>query len=221
MTFDELYCYGRESEVARACIPEELVQSLPRLERRNGHLILQYWYFEYNASVPGLGTEPLYYAAFDICENKLVELKALTDQHKFITAWQDLIFWSREMREVKYLEHCVQLLERGDITEEEITLTQALWLDAQAKDIFYPLYRTSGIRPEAIELLIQPQMAESSRHILRIWDLEQDKYRKRKAEGFEKLEAIWNAPVLAGEREIYYDLRSRGPRKGSRSKEDY
>ena len=221
MTFDELYCYGRESETAKACIPAELIQSLPRLERKNGRLVVEYWYYLYNVSVPSLGTEPLYYAAFDIREDKLVELRALTDQHRFITSWQDLIIWSMEMREVKYLEHCAVLLARGDITEEEIIDTQAMWLDCQARDMFSELYYRSGVRPEAVQKLISPEMAEKSRYILRIWSAELQKNLYQKAEGYEQLEAIWNDPVLKQEWEIFCELRGRGPIPGLRSKTEY
>ena len=119
MTFDELYEYGMKSSPAKVCIPQELVQSLPRLERINGRIVVQYWYYYRNVSYPWQIDDPLYYAAFDIYEDKLVEMKALS-HHTFGQSWLDLLFWSREMREVKYLEHCVTLLERGNITEEEI-----------------------------------------------------------------------------------------------------
>ena len=45
MTFNELYEYGMKSEPANLCIPQELVQSLPRLERINGKIVVQYWYY--------------------------------------------------------------------------------------------------------------------------------------------------------------------------------
>ena len=106
MTFDELYEYGMKSSPAKVCIPQELVQSLPRLERINGRIVVQYWYYYRNVSYPWQIDDPLYYAAFDIYEDKLVEMKALS-HHTFGQSWLDLLFWSREMREVKYLEHCV------------------------------------------------------------------------------------------------------------------
>ena len=118
-------------------------------------------------------------------------------------SWLDLLFWSREMREVKYPEHCVALLERGDITEEEIIDTQAMWLDCPAKDIFPDLYCRSGIRPEAVQKLIRPEMAESSRYLLKIWSTELHKHYVRQTEGYDQLEAIWNDPVFWQEKEIF------------------
>jgi len=150
-----------------------------------------------------------------------VEMKALTDEHGFMQSSQDLIFWSREMREVKYLEHCAMLLERGNITEAEIIHTQAMWLDAQAKNIFVHLYYASGVRPEAVQELLSQNMAEKSRYLLWIWNVEVDKYRTKKAEGYEQLDAIWNDPIFEKERRIFYDLRGRGPMKGMRMKEEY
>ena len=220
MTFDELYEYGMKSEPAKMCIPQELVQSLPRLERINGRIVVQYWYYYRNVSYPWQIDEPLYYAAFDIYEDKRVEMKALSHR-SFGKSWLDLLFWSREMREVKYLEHCAMLLERRNITEEEIIHSQAMWLDCQAKDIFTELYYRSGIRPEAVQKLISPEMAETSRYLLKIWSAELLKHLHQKTDGCESLEAIWNDPVFMKEREIFYELRDRGPVPGMRFEGDY
>ena len=220
MTFNELYEYGMKSAPAKVCIPQELVQSLPRLERIHGRVVVQYWYYYRNVSYPWQIDEPLYYAAFDIHEDKLVEMKVLS-RRSFGESWLDLLFWSREMREVKYLEHCVILLERGNITEAEIIHSQALWLDSQAKTIFPDLYYRSGIRPEAVQKLISPEMAEKSRYILKIWSIELQKYFPHRAEGYEQLEAIWNDSVFQKEREIFYELRDRGPIPGLRFEGDY
>lgn len=220
MTFDELYEYGMKSAPAKACIPRELVQSLPRLECINGRIVVQYWYYYRNVSFPWQMDEPLYYAAFDIYEEKLVEMKALSHHPIIGKSWLDLLFWSREMREVKYLEHCVMLLERGSITEEEIIHSQAMWLDCQAKDIFPELYYRSGIRPEAVQQLISPDMAETSRYLLKIWSSELLKYLHQKPDGYEKLEATWNDPIFVEEREIFCELRDRGPVPGMRFEGD-
>lgn len=221
MTFDALYEYGMKSEPARMCIPQELVQSLPRLERINGRIVVQYWYYYRDASFPWQKNEPLCYAAFDIYENKLVEMKVLSDYSFTGKSWLDLVIWSREMREVKYLEHCAMLLKRGNITEEEIIDTQAMWLDCQARDIFSELYYRSGVRPEAVQKLISPEMAEKSRYILKIWSAELQKSLYLKAKGYEQLEAIWNDPVLQQEWSVFCELRDRGPIPGLRSKEEY
>ncbi|MBR2308962.1 MAG: hypothetical protein IKA47_00285 [Oscillospiraceae bacterium] len=221
MTFDELYEYGMNSKPAKICIPQELVQSLPRLERINGKIVVQYWYYYRNVSYPWQIDEPLYYAAFDIYENRLVEMKKISRHSIPGKSWLDLLFWSREMREVKYLEHCVTLLERGSITEEEIIDTQAMWLDCQAKDIFPELYYRSGIRPEAVQKLISPEMAETSRYLLKIWSTELLKCLHQKLDGHEQLEAVWNDPVFMKEREIFYELRDRGPLPGMRFEGDY
>ena len=220
MTFDELYEYGMKSAPAKACIPHELVQSLPRLELINGKIVLQYWYYYRNVSYPWQIDEPLYYAAFDIYEDKLVEMKVLS-RRSFGKSWLDLVTQSPKMREVKYLEHCVTLLERGNITEEEIIQSQAMWLDCQAKDIFTELYYRSGIRPESVQKLISPEMAETSRYILKIWSTELLKHLHQKTDGYEKLEAIWNDPGFVKEREIFYELLDRGPIPGLRFEGDY
>ncbi len=221
MTFDELYEYGMKSTPAKACIPQELVQSLPRLERINGRIVVQYWYYYRNVSYPWQIDEPLYYAAFDVHKDKLVEMKVLSHHSIPGKSWLDLVTYSPEMREVKYLEDCVMLLERGNITEEEIIDTQAMWLDCQAKDIFPGLYYRSGIRPEAVQKLISPEMAESSRYLLKIWSTELHKYYVRRAEGYEQLEVIWNDPVFQQEREIFCELSDRGPIPGLRFEGDY
>lgn len=221
MTFDELYEYGMKSATAKVCIPQGLVQSLPRLEHINGRIVVQYWYYYRNVSYPWQIDEPLYYAAFDIYEDKLVEMKVLSHHSISGKSWLDILFWSREMREVKYLEHCVMLLERGNITEEEIIHSQAMWLDCQAKDIFQDLYYRSGIRPEALLQLLDPDMAKTSRYLLKIWSTELLKHLHQKTDGYEKLEAIWNDPVFQKEREIFYELRDRGPIPGLRFEGDY
>ena len=220
MTFDELYEYGMKSAPAKEGIPHELVQSLPRLERINGKIVLQYWYYYRNVSYPWQIDEPLYYAAFDIHEDKLVEMKVLS-RRSFGKSWLDLVTQSPKMREVKYLEHCVTLLERGNITEEEIIQSQAMWLDCQAKDIFTELYYRSGIRPESVQKLISPEMAETSRYLLKIWSTELLKHLHQKTDGYEKLEAIWNDPGFVKEREIFYELWDRGPIPGLRFEGDY
>ncbi len=220
MTFDELYEYGMNSAPAKACIPQELVQSLPRLEHINGRVVVQYWYYYRNVSYPWQIDEPLYYAAFDLYEDKLVEMKVLSHR-SFGQSWLDLVTQSSKMREVKYLQYCVMLLERGSITEEEIVYTQALWLDCQAVTIFPDLYYRSGIRPEAVQKLISPEMAETSRYIIKIWSSELLKHIHQKTDGYEKLEAIWNDPVFAEEQEIFYELRDRGPAPGLRFEGDY
>ncbi len=221
MTFDELYEYGIKSEPAKMCIPQELVQSLPRLERINGKIVVQYWYYYRNVAYPWQINDPFYYAAFDIHEDKLIEMKALSHHSIPGKSWLDLLFWSPEMREVKYLEDCVILLERGNITEEEIIHSQAMWLDCQTKDIFTELYYRSAIRPEAVQKLISPEMAETSRYILKIWSTELLKHLHQKTDGYEQLEAIWNDPVFQKEREIFYELRERGPIPGLRFEGDY
>jgi hypothetical protein len=220
MTFDELYEYGIKSEPAQRCIPQGLVQSLPKLERINGRIVVQFWYYYRNAAYPWQIDEPLYYAAFDIYEDKLVELKMLSS-HSFGQSWLDLVSYSEKMREVTYLKHCVMLLERGNITEEEIMDTQAMWLDCQAKTIFTELYYRSGIRPEAVEKLISPQWAEKSRYILKIWGTELEKYFLYRARGYEQLDAIRNDPVFIKEHAIFSELRERGPIPGLRSESDY
>lgn len=221
MTFSELYEYGIKSEPAKVCIPQELVQSLPRLERINGRIVVQYWYYYRDVSSLWQIDEPLYYAAYDIYENKLVEMKVLSDHSIMGKSWLDLLFWSRKMREVKYLERCAVLLERGDITEEEIIDTQAQWLDCQAKDMFTELYYRSEVRSEAVQKLISPEFADKSRYILKIWSTELQKYLNQKAEGYEQLEAIWNDPVLKQEWEVFCELRDRGPIPGLRSEAEY
>lgn len=221
MTADELYAYGRKSDLAMLCIPKELVQSLPRLEQINGRIVVQYWYYFRNVAFPWPYDKPLYYAAFDISKNRLVEMKALTDSHEFMQSWQDLVTYHPQMREVKYLECCAGLLERGNITEDEIIQTQAMWLDAQAKDIFDELYYSSGIRPEAVQKLISPEMAETSRYILKIWSIESQKYRSKKAASYQELDAIWTDPQFEKEKEVLFDLQDRGPMKGIRMKNEF
>ena len=221
MTGDDLYEYGRKSEPAMACIPKELVQSLPRLERIHGRIVVQYWYYFRNVAYPFPYDHPLYYAAFDIHENRLVEMKALTDSHRFMQSWQDMVTYSPRMREVKYLEYCAGLLDRGDITEEEIIKTQAMWLDAQAKDIFSELYYTSGIRPEAVQKLISPEMADTSRYILKIWNIESQKYLMRKSEGYQALDAIRTDPIFEKEKEVFFYLQEIGPIKGIRTEDEF
>ena len=221
MTFEQLYEYGMKSAPAKASIPQELIQSLPRLERINGRIVVQYWYYYRNVSFPWQIDEPLYYAAFDIQEDKLVEMKVLRHHRIPGKSWMDLLFWSREMREVKYLEHCVMLLERGNITEEEIIHSQALWLDCQAKNIFTELYYRSGIRPEAVQQLISPEMAETSRYLLKIWSTEVLKHLHQKAGAREQLAAIWNDPLFDEERDIFFELQNQGPVAGMRFEGDY
>lgn len=221
MTFDELYEYGMKSEPARMCIPQELVQSLPRLERINGKIVVQYWYYYRNVSYPWQIDEPLYYAAFDLYQNKLVQMKKVSRHSIPGKSWLDLVVYSPEMREVKYLEHCVMLLEQGNITEEEIIHSQALWLDCQSRDIFTELYFRSGIRPEAVQKLISPEMAEKSRYLLKIWSNELLKHLHQKTDGYAQLSAIWNDQVFQKEWKVFYELQDRGPIPGMRFNGDY
>jgi len=220
MTGTELYDYGRNAAPARACIPRELVQSLPRLERINGRIVVQFWYYYQNVMYPFSWDMPMYYAAFDPEEDQLVEMQALTGKNSFFDSWLDLVSVYSQMRELRYLEHCAALLERGNITEAEIIYTQALWLDAQAKDIFPWLYGNSNIRPEAVELLLSPEMAKESRYLLMIWEMECMKYRVRRAEGWEKLEERWFDETFVSQRDIFWELRSWGPLKGLRTLKD-
>ena len=113
------------------------------------------------------------------------------------------------------------LLERGNITEEEIIHSQALWLDCQAKNIFTELYYRSGIRPEAVQQLISPEMAETSRYLLKIWSTEVLKHLHQKAGAREQLAAIWNDPLFDEERDIFFELQNRGPVAGMRFEGDY
>lgn len=106
--------------------------------------------------------------------------------------------------------------------ELSIIQTQAMWLDGQAKDIFGELYRTSGIRQEAVQKLISPEMADTSRYILKIWNNESLKYRLSKAEGYQVLDALWTDPIFEKEKEVFYELQERGgPLKGLRFEEDF
>ena len=107
------------------------------------------------------------------------------------------------------------------LTEEEIIHSQAKWLDCQAKDIFPGLYFTSGIRSEAVQKLISPEMAETSRYLLKIWSIELLKHLHQQTDGHGKLQAIWNDPVFQNERDVFYELQERGPIPGMRFEGDY
>lgn len=220
MTGSELYDYGRKSAPARDCIPKELVQSLPRLEWIHGRVVLQFWYYYQNVMMPFGWDYPMYYAAFDPWQDQLVEMKALTGKRSFHPSWLDMVTVHSQMREIRYLDHCADLLERGNITQEEITHTQALWLDAQAKDIFSWLYENSGIRPGAVEQLLSPEMAENSRYILQLWSTELMKRVCCRADGWKQLKDCWFTETFNDQREIYWYLYDRGPLKGIRTEAD-
>ena len=217
MTGEELYRFGRESRAVRTCIPGELIQSLPRLERINGRTVLQFWYYHYDAMLPFNPEIPWFYAAVDPQTDTLVEMEALTTAHAFYRSWLDLVVSDPRMREVRYLDHCAGLLERGNITEEEIDHSQALWLDAQASETFSWLYMSSGIRPEAVRLLLTREQAQDSRYLLRIWEMESMKYRYERPEGWEKVEAVWQSDSFWKDRWLFARLRDLGPRRGSRA----
>lgn len=219
MTANELYDYGRKSEPAMAWIPKELVQSLPKLERKQGRIVVQYWYYLPLFSMFHEFYQPLYYAAFDIRQNRLVEMEALTDCSAFIHGCRELM-GHPYLPEVKYLEFCAELLNHGDITEEEIIHTQAMWLNAQIKDMFDDLYHSSDIRPEAVQKLLSPEMAESSRYLLKIWHFECKKYKYQKAPGYQALDKIFTDPVLEKEEAVFWELYNRGPALGFRFKDD-
>lgn len=221
MTGEELYRYGEESAVARACIPRELMPCLPRLERMNGRIVVEFWYYFYNVSYPWCPDTPLYYAAFDLEQEKPVAVKALSGSSSFTQSWADMVMVHPEMREIRYLDHCARLLDRGNITDEEIIESQAMWLDAQASDIFGWLYCASGVRPEAVAMLLSPEWAEKSRYLLRIWDMETMKYTMKEKKGSPLMQQGLAEDAFRREVTIYAELRDRGPRKGSRWKEDY
>lgn len=216
MTGTELYRYGAESRAVRDCIPGELIQSLPRLERINGRTVVQFWYYSYNAMSPFNSEVPDYYVAIDPEEDRLVEMEALTQDHVFMQSWLDMVITDPRMREIRYLDHCARLLERGNITEEEITFSHALWLDAQAKDTFHWLYVSSGIRPEAVQLLLSPELGEQGRYLLWIWEMESMKYSWNRPEGWEQVEAVRQSDSFWKDRALFTELRDRGPRRGSR-----
>lgn len=220
MTANELYDYGRKSEPAMAWIPKELVQSLPKLERKQGRIVVQYWYYLPLFSIFRQLYHPLYYAAFDIRQNRLVEMEALTDCSAFMQVYRRQLLGHPYMPEVKYLEHCAALLNRSDITEEEIIQTQAMWLNAQERDLFDELYHSSGVRPEAVQKLINPEMAETSRYILKIWHFESKKYKCQKAPGYQALDEIFTDPVLEKEEAVFWELYNRGLSLGFRFKDD-
>lgn len=219
MTGNELYEYGRTSAPAMAVIPQELVQTLPRLERMEGRVVLQYWYYFHRASCPVICDTPLYYASFDPHRNCVVEMKAYCDDGSFMQSWLDLVSSHPQMREIRYLEYCARLLQQGDITEEEITQSQAMWLDAQAGDIFPWLYFRSGIRPGAVQRLLSPQMAEKGRFTGKLWIYECMKYIQWKEQGYHTLHSLLTQNVPA--RDVYYELLDRGPMIGMRMESEY
>lgn len=169
-TPQSLYDYGRTAAAVKSCIPDGLVQSLPRITRLDGAVALEYWYYHVNAFVPVLELQPLFYLAIDPWFGFIRAFEAYTAQAKFRPSFLDMIFIDPEnAREVKYLEHAAQLLNDAELTDEEITHAQALWLDAQCEDAFNWLLRDSGIRPEAVEELLRPSMDDPPRHLLTLW----------------------------------------------------
>lgn len=220
MTAKELYEYGRKSEPAMAWIPRELVQSLPKLEQKQGRVVVQYWYYlPFFHIFPEL-YHPLYYAAFDIHQNRLVEMEALTDCSVFMQVYRRQLLGHPYMPEVKYLEHCAALLNRGDITEEEMIQTQAMWLNSQTRDLFDDLYHSSGVHPEAVQKLLSQEMADTSQYILKIWHFESRKYKFQRGPGYQALDAIWTDPLLEKEKDVFWELCNMGPALGFHFKDE-
>jgi len=150
MTFDELYEYGMKSEPAKLCIPKELVQSLPRLERINGRIVVQFWYYYQNVMYPFSWDMPMYYAAFDPEEDQLVEMQALTGKNSFFDSWLDLVYWGNGKLAESPEELCryfatadmkFLLVQRSYLTNETLARNHLMWM---AEEGYLSIDKTQG-----------------------------------------------------------------------------
>lgn len=169
LTGEEIYRLG-DSLPLRSCLPAGLMHSLPRLEYVRGRLALQFWYYRVDIEKVVFYLEPVYYGAVDAYTERVLELKAFRNETTFEPSKMEvLIIDQKNGREVQYLNYCAQLLNGDEVTEAQITHSQALWLDAQCREALDWLYYHSGVRPDAVRELLSRDGVNQSRHLLDLW----------------------------------------------------
>jgi len=169
MTGEDLYRIGEENAQIKQLIPKGLIQSLPRLELANGKPVLQFWYFYIWNLIPLPYYEPLFYVEVDVETQQVVAYKSFTEDTEFKQSFLDRLFPVSYKKEREYLQHCVQLLEQKELSEEEIIESQAMWLDVQAGSVTHWAQMCSGIRAEAMHKLLSCDSNCVPRNLATIW----------------------------------------------------
>lgn len=165
-----LYAYGKTAAAVKACIPDGLVQSLPRLSDIHGSLAVEFWYYHVNAFHPIYELKPLFYLALDPWWGNVLSFEAYTPKAEFPPSFLDMILFDEEnAREIKYLEFACALLNQGGASEEDLTHAHALWLDAQCGCAFLWLLLNTGITKEVIDDLMRPNLDDAPRHLPTLW----------------------------------------------------
>lgn len=169
MTGKELYELGENNPQIKRLVPDGLTPCLPRLEMMDHRLVLQFWYFRVDVTSFTNAYYPLFYAELDASTRRLTAFRALTQETKFRRSFLDLWLISGFDQELAYLDHCAELVAKGHPTEREIIESQAMWLDAQCGKLTAWAQLMSGIRTEAVHMLLAPNPESTTRNLASLW----------------------------------------------------
>lgn len=169
MTGKELYELGIENPQIKCLVPDGLTPCLPRLELMDHRLVLQFWYFRVDVTSPENSYYPLLYAELDASTRRLTAFRALTKGNEFCRSFPELWPVDGFDQELAYLDHCAALVAKGRPTQREITESQAMWLDAQCAELTAWAQLMSGIRTEAVHMLLAPNPESTTRNLASLW----------------------------------------------------
>lgn len=157
----ELWRNYKNLSAAKACIPGELMASIPRLFYSDTlGWVAEYWYYD-------IGDE-WYYPRFDpeyslrVCldSGQLLEMKKWTDRTKFQQAKLSVMVLSLVCdlfpKPLHYLACCEELLEKSPPSPEEIERMQGMWLGAHSSQKAVWLLHHSGVSEEAVRWELSP-----------------------------------------------------------------
>lgn len=133
MTGNELFDFGTNSREARCLIHRALGHSLPRLGYVHGRLVAEYWYFSVGGTERSAAEYIKKYAVIDLQTEEILVLKSVTSQTDFSESWETGYLTWRFRRARRYLNRCVRLLDKPEISDEDLKIIRRRWFHLQPK----------------------------------------------------------------------------------------
>lgn len=132
-TDTKLHQLGRT--LRRNCdqIPEELLETLPRLTIYQGNLAAEFWYYTVDMCRNFGEHQVRMYAIMDIRTEKVLYIKSFTEQTQFDPCWESYYSADQSKAEWLYRTRCEGVLSGKDVSENAVMNTRAFWWKAQPK----------------------------------------------------------------------------------------
>ena len=125
MTGEQLYQMAKSSPAAQACIPLNFEACAPRIRYKTGW-IAEFWYYFSNIN-DGSIFYPQYYLAIDVPSGAPVQMLRLHESNACMGPAPELITTSFYENQLRYLEKCANLMEKGMPTQSDLEELEREW----------------------------------------------------------------------------------------------